>query len=1092
MARNLTESREKLNQKHNIGRRRVITSRGRSLRFERLERRLLLFSEGIGGSPEISDALNLPANIDGHLAELLRSSVQESLSARATSSVDSVVTTKPRESLGGLLQFDETGNPLVSVWTRANATDVAAQLATLGATIYSTSDQYHLIEASFSIADLPVIAAMTDVLSLTPIYRPLARAGIVQTQGDAVLNADDVRAFGFDGAAILVGVLSDSALNIGISQATGDLPAIVDRYLEFPNADEGRAMLEIIHDIAPGAKLAHHSASLSELSFADGIRKLATAGSRVIVDDVGYYTEPFFQDGIVAQAVDEVTATGVVYVSAAGNDANRAYETVFVDADPGSAADFQDFDPSVGVDTRQQVTVPAGYRATLILQWDNPFYTANGVTHDFDVKVYDDTGTLVETGANNNVALQQPLEIVQWDASGNGVYQVEIERQAGNGASVLKYVLSTNSEVGTIDEYATSSGTVTGHAAAAGAIAVGAVPYYSPDSIEPYSSWGDVTIYFDAAGNRLTIPELRHKPDVVAPDNVNTSFFGVDIPEDPDAFKNFAGTSAAAPHVAGVVALMLDVNPHLTRDELYSVVTTTAVDLGAAGQDSVYGFGRVDAEAARVAAAAVTDVTAPTASLLSPISAHGWHVNQVQIKFSEPLNNATASSSSNYTLVAAGTDNTFDTGDDVVFTVAPSYDADVRVVTLTFIGPAIELADDQYRLILDGTNGLKDETGNDLNQGGDQDLFFSIAPKSDVISAEGAGQLDARPDGTAVVVYPNNPGLNGLKWPQVMIGSLYPGGVPQGPFRSAPTDQLDSFRVENPDVAVNGNSGVVVYSNLEGLGGDGSPLFYLIGYQMLGADGRPSGTSRLAGISGGENRARVEMTASGAFTIVFADRDYNSATDRYDLYYIRARQFDAAGNPLGSVFTVSQQTGGIDPAIAILANGSQVYVWERSGNIIGRRFDATGSPLGDEFIVATPGQSKLKPEIGRAVDGSFVVAWQTFGGIYYQRFDASAVAVGETTQVFVTQSAPQVAVASDGRFIVAWHSEDGAESGIFAQRFNAIGSIVGDRIWVNEDPTGDQTSPRVAILDNGNFVISWQDSGGGRAKWYSWDVTDEV
>jgi subtilisin family serine protease len=579
------------------------------------------------------------------------------------------------------------------------------------------------------------------------VYRPITRAGSVQTQGDAVLKSDVVRTAGFDGSSVMVGVLSDSALNIGSSQSTGDLPSVVDRYLEFPASDEGRAMLEIIHDIAPGASLAHHSAFLSELSFADGIRKLASAGSGVIVDDVAYYTEPFFQDGIIAQAVNDVTASGVLYVSAAGNDTNRSYEAVFVDADPGSAADFHDFDPSAGLDSRQQVTIPAGYTVTLILQWDDPFYTTSGVTHDFNVKIYDSTGTLIKTGGNNNVAIQQPLEIVQWVASGSGVYQVEIERKSGSGASVLKYVLSTNSKVGTIDEYATSSGTVTGHAAASGAVAVGAVPYYSPDTIEPFSSWGDVAIYFDAAGNRLATPELRHKPDVVAPDNVNTTFFGVDIPQDADTFRNFAGTSAAAPHVAGVAALLLDVNPHLTRNELYGVLTSTAIDLGAAGQDPVFGFGRVDAEAARLFAAAVTDVTAPTASLLSPINVHGWHVNQVTVQFSEPLDGNTANSAANYRLVAARIDGLFDPLDDVLYSVSPSYDTITNRTTLTMIAPATELADGIYRLTLDGTSGLADESGNPLGGGVDQLIVITIGTKSAVVTVEGTAQLAMRPDG---------------------------------------------------------------------------------------------------------------------------------------------------------------------------------------------------------------------------------------------------------------------------------------------------------------------------------------------------------
>ena len=128
-------------------------------------------------------------------------------------------------------------------------------------------------------------------------------------------------------------------------------------------------MLEIIHDIAPGASLAHHSGILSPASFAEGTRELADAGAKIIVDDMGSYDEPFFQDGSIAQAVNDVNERGVLYVSAAGNEANRSYEALFSDAEPASTTDLHDFDPSAAIDTRQQIALPSGQAATLVLQW---------------------------------------------------------------------------------------------------------------------------------------------------------------------------------------------------------------------------------------------------------------------------------------------------------------------------------------------------------------------------------------------------------------------------------------------------------------------------------------------------------------------------------------------------------------------------------------------------------------------------------------------------------------------------------------------------------------------------------------------------
>ena len=76
-------------------------------------------------------------------------------------------------------------------------------------------------------------------------------------------------------------------------------------------------MLQIVHDVAPDTALAFYTADSSEADFAAGIGKLATAGAKVEVDDTGYFDEPFFQDGIVAQAIDAVESQGVAYFSAA-------------------------------------------------------------------------------------------------------------------------------------------------------------------------------------------------------------------------------------------------------------------------------------------------------------------------------------------------------------------------------------------------------------------------------------------------------------------------------------------------------------------------------------------------------------------------------------------------------------------------------------------------------------------------------------------------------------------------------------------------------------------------------------------------------
>ncbi|NJO13288.1 MAG: S8 family serine peptidase [Gammaproteobacteria bacterium] len=108
-------------------------------------------------------------------------------------------------------------------------------------------------------------------------------------------------------------------------------------------------------------------------------------------------------------------------------------------------------------------------------------------------------------------------------------------------------------------EYFSYLGPVTyGHNSAAGANGVAAYAFFAPFVPEGFTSPGPSTIYFDKNNRRLRRPDIRQKPDMAAMDGANTTFFGGDSAVDADAFPNFFGTSAAAPHAAAIAALVLD------------------------------------------------------------------------------------------------------------------------------------------------------------------------------------------------------------------------------------------------------------------------------------------------------------------------------------------------------------------------------------------------------------------------------------------------------------------------------------------------------------------------------------------------------
>ena len=210
------------------------------------------------------------------------------------------------------------------------------------------------------------------------------RVGNVTSQGDLAARADIARTlYGIDGIGITVGTLSDSYNCLGGAAgdvASGDLPSgvvVLEEIADCTGAtDEGRAMMQIIADVAPGASQAFHTAFNGLANFAQGIVDLANAGAEVIVDDIGYANEPMFQDSIIAQAVDTVAGMGVSYFSSAGNSSRNSYES---DTYPSGSSVFgyghaHDFDPGPGVDFFQKIYVPVGEAIAVILNWDSPYF----------------------------------------------------------------------------------------------------------------------------------------------------------------------------------------------------------------------------------------------------------------------------------------------------------------------------------------------------------------------------------------------------------------------------------------------------------------------------------------------------------------------------------------------------------------------------------------------------------------------------------------------------------------------------------------------------------------------------------------------
>jgi subtilisin family serine protease len=548
-----------------------------------------------------------------------------------------------------------------------------------GARIVAASRRYQRVTAAVPPEALRGLARVGAVALVQPVRQPILRApgvcegGSVISEGVDQLNVLEAREeFGVDGNGVTVGVLSDSfdsateavsggpvATDAQEDEETRDLPGTendcvgqggpVDVLEEIDLEpedeapfDEGRAMLQIVHDVAPEADLAFHSAFNGELDFADGIEELADAGAEVIVDDVAYFEEPFFQNGPVATATESVTADGSTYLSAAGND------NLF-DAEGNEIASWEapafrdsgscppavrsnpelngfhclDFNPAAAVDRTFGIRVEPGESLTLDLQWAEPWF---GVSTDLDAILLDAEGRVLTGSNEDNVGVtQRPVEIVQWtnESASEATVQLAVNRFSGTSPR-LKFIFLQSGVSGV--EYPKSGGgdvvgpSIYGHAAAPEAVAVAAVRFSAKAAPEPYSSRGPATLYFGpVAGTSpapaLAEPEVVSKPDVTATDCGATTFFA----RLSTGVWRFCGTSAAAPHAAGVAALMQEDEPAADPAEIAEALAGTGAAVGAfdscaVGGGLVEAIGALEAIRGEIPAVAPEPCEPPSAS----------------------------------------------------------------------------------------------------------------------------------------------------------------------------------------------------------------------------------------------------------------------------------------------------------------------------------------------------------------------------------------------------------------------------------------------------------------------------------------------
>ncbi|MDD2912739.1 MAG: CARDB domain-containing protein, partial [Candidatus Bipolaricaulis anaerobius] len=379
----------------------------------------------------------------------------------------------------------------------------------------------------------------------------------VPSQGASLVGASAFHSAGIRGSGVKVAVIDLGFSGLATSQAQGDLPySVVTRDFTGTGIEtgisHGTAVAEIVYDIAPDAQLYLVKIG-NEVDLDNAVTYCISEGISIINHSLGWYNTNFYDGtGTIADIARRATSAGILWIQAAGNSGLKHYGATFTDGDSDGWHD-----------TDVTFTSTAGQQIAFYLTWDA--WPATG--DDYDLYLFGPTGTLVASSTATQGGTEQPTERITTTAGSSGTYRVRIQK--ASGATRRLSLFSIVQDV----TPAVPASSMPAPANAAEVLSVGAINWtnYTSGPIAPYSSRGPTG-------------DGRAKPDLAAPDNVTT---GVSY------YSPFPGTSAAAPHVAGVAALLKAEAPTLNRSSLASRILSFCVPMG---DPYAFGAGRLEAQ----------------------------------------------------------------------------------------------------------------------------------------------------------------------------------------------------------------------------------------------------------------------------------------------------------------------------------------------------------------------------------------------------------------------------------------------------------------------------------------------------------------
>ena len=441
-----------------------------------------------------------------------------------------------------------------------------------------------------------------------PQYGSFA-SGSALTEGDQALHAASARSrFDVDGSGIRVAVISDGIVGLQQAQRAGEAPKLTEARAfgagSLNRGQEGTVMIEIVHDLAPGAAISF-AAVTTDLDHIAAVNHYAQRVD-IIVDDVSY-AFPADQRSDVSvnttRALRHPDWPLRLYVTAAGNWAESHWAGEWRPGNDGLTIGLANpgathrFNGTTGAGmlygAGNAFTVEPESHIRLALFWDDEWGRS---TNDYNLFLMSGVGTILASskttqgiGANSHM----PSEHLEYVHEGEAMELYVVIQNHNNDAEPVSFDLFAFHAAGEQLRlhHRTPTGSILAQSDAQDALTVGAVNV-GHGTVAPYSSRGPTV-------------NGASKPDLIAVDRVTVS--------DTTHFApRFSGSSAAAPHVAGVAALLLEAQPallaadggtaRLERRLIRDLLIDTAQDLPPEGHDPASGAGLINADAAIEAA----------------------------------------------------------------------------------------------------------------------------------------------------------------------------------------------------------------------------------------------------------------------------------------------------------------------------------------------------------------------------------------------------------------------------------------------------------------------------------------------------------